>query len=258
MKTAILLAALITPMTTFGFGSQPQHVPPTPPDLAGAQTATHAVAPVITVSGSGLVERKPDYAVVHVGVYARSKSASEAAANAGNLMKKVADAVRGLNLDAMQLQTSEVSLNPAYIWRQDNAEQRQELVGYDASSTLRVRVSDPATIGKVLDAAIEAGANRIHGVSFELKDALNARQEALGLAARSARDKAEVLAEALGLRITGVVSVNAGADPAPWQPMANRMEMAAAAPGGLGESIEPGTVSVRADATVTFSASPVR
>lgn len=259
MKTAILLAALLTPLSALALSDQPdrsvQPVQPGPPDLANARAKERA-EPVITVTGSGLIERAPDYAVIHVGVYARESSAANASAKAGELMKKVSEAVKALKLEGMQLQTSEVSLNPAYVWRNDNNEQRQELVGYDASTTLRVRVTKPSSVGDVLDAAINAGANRIHGVSFELKDALNARQEALGLAATSAREKAEVLARALGMRIIGPINVTAGNDAAPpWQPMANVASFSRGAPeAGMGDTIEPGTVSVRAEATVTFAA----
>lgn len=210
--------------------------------------------PVITVSGSGEVERKPDYAVVVVGMQVRETSAAAASEAVGNAMLKIRKALDELNFPNMRLQTSGVSLNPAYSWQNDRGDQRQTLIGYDASSTLRVRLEDPTKIGAVIDAAVRAGANRIHGISFELKEALAARQEAITMAAQAARQKAETLAAALGLRITSVLTATTSSDTPPWQPLAaNRAQFDAAA-AGLGDVIEPGMVTVRAEATVTFAA----
>jgi uncharacterized protein YggE len=246
-----IIAASVASICLFGGAAAPQ------PDV-GAKPAPSG--PTITVSGSGEVERKPDYAVVHVGIQAREKTATKASEKAGAAMKAISEALRDLRLDGMQLQTSGVSLNPAYVWRNQNGEQQQDLIGYDASSILRVRIDDPGKVGDVIDAAIGAGANRINSVSFELKEALKARQEALTMAAEAARDKAQTLAAALGLKITGVVTATASADNPPWQPvMANRSGFAAAeAAPGLGEGIEPGMVTVHADATVTFAAVEAR
>lgn len=212
----------------------------------------------ITVSGTGEVERKPDFAVVSVGVQARKDSARGASEQVGEVMKKVNKALGKLNIEGMQVQTSGVMLNPAYVWNQINGEQTQKLVGYDATSTLRVRVDDPEKIGAVIDAAIDAGANRINGISFELKGALEARQEAITMAAGAAREKADTLAAALGLRIIGVVSATTGSDGGPVYPMmSNEVAFARSAP-GMGESIKTGVVTVRAEATVTFLAEALR
>jgi uncharacterized protein YggE len=255
--TSLALSGAAQPGQTGGqTGRQPGGQPtgqPEAPDLAAKNTAAWT-GPVITVSGSGEVERKPDFAVVSVGIQAREKSAATASEKAGSAMRSVAKALEELEIPDMQLQTSGVSLNPAYSWQNDGQAQRQTLLGYDASSTLRVRIEDPAKIGTIIDAAVGAGANSIHGISFELKEALQARQEALTMAARAARDKAETLAEALGLELRSVVTATASSDSPPWQPMmSNRAAFAEAAP-GLGQGIEPGMVTVRAETTVTFAA----
>jgi uncharacterized protein len=200
------------------------------------------------------VERKPDYAVVVVGVQVRESSAATASESVGTKMLQVRKALDDLKFPNMQLQTSGVSLNPAYSWRNDGQEQQQTLLGYDASSSLRVRLEDPIKVGAVIDAAVGAGANRIHGISFELKEALKARQEALTMAAQAAREKAETLAAALGLRVKSVLTATTSSEAPPWQPMASNMARYDAAAGSLGQAIEPGMVTVRAEATVTFAA----
>lgn len=220
-----------------------------------AVTAARAgtVYPQITVSATGEVQRKPDYAFVHIGVEFREPTATAASERAGSAMDKVVKAIEELKLPGQQLQTSGVSLNPAYVWR--SQEEPRQLLGYDAVSMLRVRCEDPKSVGKIIDAAIMAGANRIDGVSFEIKEALEARQEATRLAAQAARQKAETLAGALGLKIRSVVTATTSSDsPRPWMmAQANRVA-SAPSPEGLGGAVEPGLITIQAEATVTFAA----
>src|SRR5262249_34256360 len=127
-KPVALFGALVASLALFGAaGTSPSS---TQPDAAAKGPAWSG--PVITVTGSGEVERKPDYAVVHVGVQVREKSAGSAAEKAGTAMKAISDALNELRIPNMQLQTSGVSLSPAYSWHNDGQEQRQTLLGYDA------------------------------------------------------------------------------------------------------------------------------
>ncbi|MGE3109472.1 MAG: SIMPL domain-containing protein [Phycisphaerales bacterium] len=209
--------------------------------------------PVIRVSGTGEVQRRPDYAVVFVGVEMRDRRAQDASDKAGAGIAAIVKAVDGLKISGMQIQTSEVRLTPAYKW--EGGDQQRILLGYDASSMVKVRVDDPKAVGKVIDAATGAGANRIDGVSFEISGALEARQEALRLAAKAARDKAETLAEALDMRIHCVIEASTtSSEPNLWMnTMANSMSRAPAE-GGFDGSVEPGFVTIRAEAHVTFGA----
>lgn len=255
-RVLLIAGTLVASSTLFGFAASSSQ--PGAPDIVAHRGASIDV-PVITVSGSGEVEKKPDYAVIVVGVQSRQKTAGAASENVGANMKQVVEAIRKLELTGMQLQTSGATLNPAYTWSTKDGEQKQTLVGYDASSTIRVRVEDPSKIGAVIDASVSAGANTIHSISFELKGALEARNEAVTMAAQAARQKAETLAAALGLRITRVITATTDADTRPWQPMSNTVAFAREqAQPGMGETIEPGMVTVRANATVSFAAEPIR
>lgn len=207
-------------------------------------------APKITVSATAEVQRKPELAIVRIGAEFREATASAASEKAGAAMEQVARAIEGLKLAGVQLQTSGVSLSPAYDYRQDEL---RRLLGYDAVSVLRVRVEDPKSVGRIIDAAITAGANRVEGISFELKEAVEPRREAIRLAGQAAREKAETLASALGLKIKSVVTATASNDsPGPWETGTNRRQMMAAE--GIGGSIEPGLITFSAEATVTFAA----
>ncbi|MCE2653267.1 MAG: SIMPL domain-containing protein [Planctomycetaceae bacterium] len=226
--------------------------------------AAAPLQPVLTISGSGRVDAKPDFAVVVLGVDIRAKTAAEAASEAAAATEKILAALRplgsgpeGMAIKGMKIQTSRVDLAPAYRYSNDNGDQRRTLLGYDATSMIRVRIADPAAIGKVMDVAVAAGANRIEGVQFELADALKARSEALTLAAQAARSKADVLAAALGLRIIGIKDATSTENDNGWRPMSQLSNRVAAEAAGMDGQIEPGTIAVQSSVNVTFLVEPI-
>jgi uncharacterized protein len=78
-----------------------------------------------------------------------------------------------------------------------------------------VRLDDMELVGRVVDAAVGAGANRVTGISFELSDPRTAYHEALRLAVARARAEAEVLADALGEPLGAVMQVSTGGPSCP-------------------------------------------
>jgi uncharacterized protein YggE len=75
--------------------------------------------------------------------------------------------------------------------------------GAEAVGAVRVR-SPAARSGDVAQAAMAAGADRLHGPHFEYEDERTARGELLGEAVDDARRKAERLAAAAGRRLGAV------------------------------------------------------
>ena len=230
----------------------------TAPPMTALEPST-AAGPVLVVSGVGEVQRAPDFAVVILGVDVREPTATLASERAGKTIEEVTKAINELGLVNCTIQTSSVSLNPSFAWlREGTAEQHRKALGYDATSNIRVKVQDPRTIGRIMDTAVAAGANRIHGVTFELKAALEARQEAITLAAKAAREKANTLAAALGLTVDGVIeATTSNVQDSRYQPISQVSNLAApgaAAPEGLGQSIEPGMVTVKAEVNVRYRA----
>ena len=62
--------------------------------------------------------------------------------------------------------------------------------------------------GSLIDAAFAAGANTLNGISFFASDTKEAETEALKIAVEDAKAKAEVLAQASGLKITGIENIS--------------------------------------------------
>jgi uncharacterized protein YggE len=84
--------------------------------------------------------------------------------------------------------------------------------GAEAIGAVRVRV-DAGRAGEVAQAAMAAGADRLHGPRFEYDHASEVRGELLGEAVADARGKAERLAAAAGRRLGAVHQIEeAGPD----------------------------------------------
>ena len=229
-------------------------VPPAPAMVAPAvgAVAPSYVPPVtgsapmvdkgIAVTGVGQVSARPDKAVVSAGVQTRALTAQEAQASASQTMQAVIDAIKALGIAERDIQTSGVSLYPVI-------EESNVVSGYTASNTVTVTVQDVSQAGAVLDAVVKAGANVAGGVTFGFQEEEGLRNQALAAAAVDARSKAEALAGALGLKISGVESVSEGAVDVPrpfYGPQPLAAESAPAVP------IEPGEQTVTAQVTVVF------
>lgn len=181
---------------------------------AGAQMNDSDEQPIpsITVNGSGEVRADPDLAVVQLGVLAQTDTAQRAQAEANRIARAILDRVSSLGVEAKAIQTAQLVLTPIYEQPspQRQTPQAPRLAGYRASNLVSVRLEDLAKVGPVLDAAIEAGANRVEGVDFQLKDDREAREKALQLAVDEARGKARAIAGALGVELGPVQDVQEG------------------------------------------------
>jgi len=219
------------------------------------EQADRRLANTITVTGIGETESAPDIAFVTVGVVTTGARAQDAAQANAAATTKVMTALKQLGIAEKDLQTSGYSVNPQY---EQNPQPRREgprIIGYNVSNNVRATIRNLANIGKAIDASLEAGANNVHGVSFGLDAREKAESEALTNAVTEARRKADILARAAGVRITGVVQVHEGAV---YRPQPMMMETAMFRRGAAAETpISPGELTISANVTVIYSILPV-
>jgi uncharacterized protein len=202
----------------------------------------------ITVMGDGEASGAPDVAYVSVGVQTQGATAAAVTADNSRLMAAVLDALRARGVSGPDLQTSGLSVSPQYSQGRDQT--RQEIVGYQASNTVTVTVNEVNRAGELLDAALAAGANRIGGLHFGIRDTAALRQQALAEAAQSARQRADALAASLGVRVVGISSVVEETVNVP-QPR-TAVAFAAPAPAAPPPPVETGELKVTARVRVAF------
>ena len=167
--------------------------------LAAAETR-------ITVSGTGETRISADTAVISMGVSARDKDVLKAQQTVNERIAKIRQALTGIGVAEENINTDYMSIYAIYDYDDDV----EKVQAYSASMTLAVKVADMEIVGKVIDEAFAAGANTLNGISFSASDTAAAEKESLQAAVADARAKAEILAEAAGLKITGIELVSDG------------------------------------------------
>ena len=170
-------------------------------------TAPSPREPEITASGRGEVRLAPDYAYVPIGVTTQSPSAVQTASQNAAKVAAVTSALHALGLTDQQVVTSGYNLTQTYEYPKN---QPPRVNGFSARNTIRAEVRRLDDIGKVIDAAINAGATDIASIQFLASSTDAARRTALSSAVEQARNDAEVMARAAGGRLGRLISVSSG------------------------------------------------
>jgi uncharacterized protein len=225
------------------------------PAAAHEETTSSSHVPLLTVAGNGEARVAPDEATVRLGVTAQAPTAREVQDQVNRTAGAILEAVRRVGIPADRIQTSELNLGPVYGQERPGAEiQEPRIVGYQASNVVSVQVEQLDKVGPVIDAGLGAGANRLEGVIFGLRDDRKARADALTRAVEEARGKADALARALKVRLVRILEVAEGGIAVTPQPfLKGRMAMDAA----MAETpVSAGQVGVSASVTVRWEIAP--
>ncbi len=220
-----------------------------PEQVAGQESAQEPA--FIEVTGQGAVPVAPDRAQTDFAVETRADNAGEASSANAESMSRVVGALRALALPGLTIETFGYTLRPEYAYPTVNGVRTRVIEGYTALNHVRVAVDDVAAAGRIIDAAIGAGANRVASLAFLATDPAEARQRALTQAVSQARQEAETIARALGRELGAPLEVRGGAQtPTPRRDMGPQaFEMAARA---VETPIEAGEQTVRASVTIRF------
>lgn len=214
--------------------------------LAAFQPAlAEPTAREITVTGSATVDATPDIATVTAGVELQAPSAAAALKENGETMTAVFAALKQAGLDERDMQTSQLTLNPVFNADPGGSQAAPQVVAYQASNMVTATVRDVSRLGATIDAVTGAGANRLYGVSFDVDEPRAALDQARRNAVEDARRKAQLFADAAGVKLGPVVAISEGGGGGPV-PLRAKMDMMAAAP------VASGTVTLSADVTVVF------
>ena len=203
----------------------------------------------ITVSGSGSVSAAPDEVVVRLGVETMAETASEALSDNSQQMEAVIAALRDAGIPSENIQTQTVQLRARYETppRETGPAEERELIGYVATNVVEARSDDLDVIGELLDAAVQAGANRIEGIRFEVSDPGEFLDQAREAAWEDAQEKADQLASLAGDDLGDVLSIDESTTVPRPVGLGGAVEREAAVP------IEPGAEDIQVNLQVTWS-----
>ena len=153
----------------------------------------------IQVTGTGIVSIKPDTASIRLAVVTEDNEAAKAAAKNAELTDAVIKAVQKAGIAAEDTATRNYSLYRQS--RYNSATGTNEYRGYRVSNDLTVTVRDIAHTGKIIDAALQAGANELSDISFYAQDTSAAYEQARTQAFLHAQNAAEALSTAAGKKL---------------------------------------------------------
>lgn len=215
------------------------------------QVTEQPYARVITVNGEGELSMKPDMAIVNLSVVERAPTVEEVTQAGNEKMGSVVSFLKGLGIVEDDIKTTNYWLNPEYRYPEEGGE--PQIIGYSLNQNVRVEVKDLSKVEDVIDGAVGAGVNQTGQLSFEIDDDSEARATAREEAFKDAREKAEAMAKAAGVRLGRVVTFNESGgfyEPQPYY--ARGMAMDSAVAESAAPAIEPGSQDVTVNVSVTY------
>lgn len=161
----------------------------------------------ITVSGEGRAAAPPNMAIIRTGVSSQADTASAALEQNNAAMEEILNLLKERGVAEKDVQTANFNVSPVF---EQNEQGRREpkVVGYSVHNEVQVRVRQLKSLGEVLDALVQAGSNQISGVSFDVNDPKDVLTDARRKAMQDARHRAEVYAEAAGVRAGQVLQIS--------------------------------------------------
>ncbi len=173
--------------------------------LSPGLQAEPALPRTITVVGEGKVNIKPDIAQINIGIEIVGDTVQEASSQAADTMDAVLATLTSQGIDQKDIQTSGYNV---WVERPYGPEGPTGDALYHVNNTVSVIIRDLDTVGTILDAAIEAGANSIYGVTFNVADPSKLMSEGREKAVADARSKAEELAQLNNVTVGEVISIS--------------------------------------------------
>jgi uncharacterized protein YggE len=244
MRFALALVLAVTPVLAPAFA---QDAPPPPP---GPRPA------IFVLSGEGKASATPDLAVLSSGVLAEGKTAREALDANTAAMTKLTASFKTAGIEDRDIATSGFTVQPRYVYsqRNDGTQEPPRITGYEVRNTVTVKVRDLTKLGGVLDTAVTEGSNQIDGLSFDIAKKDELLNEARKKALADARAKADLYAEAAGVKLGRLreLSEQTGSGYPPPRPMTMRMEAKAAAD----VPVEAGEQEISVNVTATWEIAP--
>ncbi len=223
-------------------GYQAVHDTSTAPAAASSRQASGVLQPFMRFTGSGQITMRPDRGTISFATHGTGATLVDAQNEASQAMRSLIHSLRADGVARSDMRTDGVS-----------GSSRPSVGGFAADQSLQVTVRDLKHTGKLLADGAAAGAHSVYGVDFSIGNQHAAYDDALRAAVRDARSKADAVAAAAGMHVTGVVSVNETQQQV--YPYYTRLTEAAAAGAvqSVAVPVKHGTQKVSAQVTVVFS-----
>jgi uncharacterized protein YggE len=206
-----------------------------------AAPPVQANARQVTVVGSGKVQGTPDTVIVDVGIEVVAPDGSSAMSQTNQRQKAVISALKAEGIDAKDIRTTSVDLQPQYG-------ENSAITGYRAGNSVNVTIRSLDTAPRALTSIVTAGgkATRINAVNFTIEDDSTLVADARARAFEDAKTRAAQYAQLSGMSLGNVISISEAPGGELPQPMPAPRAMAADVP------LEPGRQTVSFSVTTVW------
>jgi uncharacterized protein YggE len=218
----------------------------TPVQLTAATPSSTTTGPSINVAGHGEVKGTPDVMTVTMGVQTIDPSAQAALQHNNDRASQLISALKAQGVAAKDIQTIDLNVSP-------NFDKNFKVTGYSASNTVSAKLRDLSKAGEVIDAAALTVGNdiRLQGVSFSIDNTSALVAKARADAVKDALAQGGQLAQAAGVRLGAIRTIDDTGTQLPSPQFLNRTSTGQAAD----VPISPGSQQLSVDVTVVFDLS---
>lgn len=160
----------------------------------------------VSVQGTGKLSLAPDLTVVSLNLHSTDKSYDKMMTKASEALEAVQNTLAKLGFEKKDLTTSSLNIQSEYDYSGSNG---RKFLGYSANQSMSLAFDfDTNRLSDVLRSLADCVADPDLSIRFSLRDRDSASAKLLELAAKNAREKAEILAAASGVKLGELVSVN--------------------------------------------------
>lgn len=204
----------------------------------------------MNISAQGKVMSVPDLAIVKIGVVTEGTDAQDVKNKNNQKMNQLIDFIKNQDVSKDSIQTSDFYTTPKYSY----VNGQSNIVGYQANQIITIKFFDidksRKQIEKVLDGAINNGANQIQGINFGFSDPEKLRKLARKQAIDNAKQRAKELTSAANLHLGNIINIIESNDtsvPAPFMSAMNYAREKSIAP-----DIQLGSQDIIENITLVF------
>ena len=200
----------------------------------------------IRVTGTARLHLRPDVTVVTMTLQGTEPEYSAAINRASREADALRDVMERLAFQREDLKTLSFHVNTEYEGYEESGVWKQRFAGYRFEHVLKASFdSDHERLGAVLTALANSAARPMLQISYTLKDPEAAKTALLTAAVSDAKEKAQLLADASGVRLMALQSVehttgNPSFDTLPM----HRLDAPIAAKASIEMNLEPNDITI--------------
>ncbi|MDE7293718.1 MAG: SIMPL domain-containing protein [Oscillospiraceae bacterium] len=163
----------------------------------------------IRITGTGQLKLRPDVTVITMDLTGLCPDYSEAMNKSSEDTESLKKALAPLGFDSKDIKTTNFDFGAKFDSHYDNGKYIKEFLGYKYIHELKIEFdSDNRRLGEILSVLVDCGAKPEFEISYTIKDKESAKNELLAKAVVDARRKAELLANAAGVRLKDIQSID--------------------------------------------------